>query len=208
MDPVSKFFDEPWRHLIRGPDSPPEVDQAKLWERVQEPYERRVARAGGVPFEGPVDWGGIGAAIFGGPSAAERDAALLASRAPIAPADPSKFDPVNPGFGPTWEQFSDYTSDPDAWGHPKIDPESGMVFDTATGAYYPPNRMPTDPGGEKMDVLDPVTRNPIEGLRMGLDAERRRLAGYPNPPEWGTPFMVSNGGINSAPLPGQTEAPM
>lgn len=45
------------------------------------PYRKRAERAGGAPFEGPVDWGGIAAALFGGQSAEERDAALAEERA-------------------------------------------------------------------------------------------------------------------------------
>lgn len=57
-----------------APDGRPIVDtNALLWD-LNSPYRQRVEAAGGKPFEGPVDWGGIWAAL-NGEDAATRDAA-------------------------------------------------------------------------------------------------------------------------------------
>ena len=61
----------------KGDGSPLDIN-ALLWD-LNAPYREREVAAGGRPFEGPVDWGGLEAA-FGGQSAAERDAALREER--------------------------------------------------------------------------------------------------------------------------------
>ncbi len=161
------------------PDSSGRTKQTDLdlLSALNAPYERRAERAGGAPFEGGIDWAGINAALFGGETAEQRDAALYDSRNPRV-ADPSRFDPI--GMTPSWEQFDDYVNNTDAFGARTVyDPESGFEKDPLTGSYYPPGkvpRLPITPGPGPMQIAEAPGLNPLEGLKQGIDAERRRLA--------------------------------
>lgn len=177
----------------------PLEEEAAAQPLFYEPSDERVARAGGAPFEGMVDWGGIAANLFQGQSAAERDAAMLAGRTPAAP----RFDPVG-GEGPSWAQFDDYVNNTDAFG-PRRDPESGFVKDPVTGTYYREDLLP----GSEMRLADnPVASQqfpsfaPLNGLMDGIAAEGARLNGEVMPP---LPRPDPRGGIVAENLPGQVE---
>jgi hypothetical protein len=186
------------RGTPRGDD-----EELTLLEQLQSPYETRVERAGGTPFEGPVDWDGITAAIFGGQSAAERDAALAAQR---RGPDPSRYTPLgDENLGLSYGMLNDMY-------RPEIDPESGFIKDPATGTYYRPDLLP---GSTRLAETSPALPlgnpfAPLDGLIQGVKAEAARLDGT-NPnvdyAEVALPRRDPRGGIEAMgiPLPGQTE---
>ena len=86
--------------------------EALLWD-LNAPYRQREVAAGGRPFEGPVDWGGLNAAFLNPTSQADRDAALRESRL-RAVSDA-------PDTGAKWAELMDFAqrdarlpADPDA----------------------------------------------------------------------------------------------
>jgi hypothetical protein len=179
-------------------------EELTLLEQLQTPYETRVERAGGAPFEGLVDLDGITAAIFGGQSAAERDAALAAQR---RGPDPSRFTPLgDENLGLSYGMLNDMY-------RPEIDPESGFIRDPDTGTYYRSDLLPSNSStrlaqGEAPSLMDAF--KPLEGLFEGIQAEERRLSGeidpatvpMPRPRPAGAPPGIE---AMSIPLPGQTE---
>jgi hypothetical protein len=188
-----------------GERTPAPVAVNPLQDFLQGPYERRVERAGGAPFEGPVDFGGIAAALFGGQSAAERDAAIKAGRTPAA----ARFDPINPDGGPSWAQFDDYINNTDAFG-PRVDPLTGFVQDPETGTYYRPDLLPSKETrlAENEVASQPFPSfAPLAGLMEGINAEGARwdaagMPPLPRPRPDGAPAGIDAMAI---PLPGQTE---
>jgi hypothetical protein len=193
---------------------------------LQGPYERRVERAGGAPFEGPVDWEGIGAAIFGGQSAAERDAALLAGRTGYNPggrytgpgsaaavksaADPNSYSPLNVTEPFDWAEFNAYTNS-EAFGKPQVDPQTGFIRDPETGTYYRPDLLPSE---ETRLAENPIASQlpsfaPLEGLIAGIQAEGDRWnsadASLPPMPRPRPAYAPQGIDAMAVPLPGQTE---
>jgi hypothetical protein len=179
-------------------------EELTLLEQLQTPYETRVERAGGAPFEGLVDLDGITAAIFGGQSAAERDAALAAQR---RGPDPSRFTPLgDENLGLSYGMLNDMY-------RPEIDPESGFIRDPDTGTYYRPDLLPSNSSTRLAEGTAPSLMDafkPLEGLFEGIQAEERRLSGeldpatvpMPRPRPAGAPMGIE---AMSIPLPGQTE---
>lgn len=176
---------------------------AGLLDMLRAPYEKRVERAGGAPFEGPVDWAGIGAALFGGQSAAERDAAMAAQR---RGPDPSRFTPLGEeNLGLSYGMLADMYM-------PEVDAESGFIRDPDTGTYYRPDLLPTKETrlaeGSAPGLMDAF--KPLEGLFDSLEATQRQLNGEApvdvQPPRR-DPRGYASQGIDAMaiPLPGQTE---
>jgi hypothetical protein len=184
------------------------VDWNGLLFDANAPYRERVERAGGAPFEGPVDWNGIAAAIFGGQSAAERDAAMAAER---TPAPWNSYSPINVSEPVDWPEFEDYVRS-EAFGAPQRDPESGFIKDPVTGTYYREDLLPTD---ETRLADNPVASQlpsfaPLEGLVAGIKAEGDRWAAGPQDllvADVPLPRRDPRGGIAdmAIPLPGQVE---
>lgn len=206
---TQEFFGRPWKYLLPGEDTPrPTGDGTPILDALQAPYRRRVERAGGAPFEGPVDWGGIAAALFGGQSAEERDAAMAAGR---RGPDPSRFTPLGEeNLGLSYGMLNDMFL-------PEVDPESGFIRDPDTGTFYSPGspQLSSSPArlaeGSAPSLMD--AWKPLEGLFDGIQAEQRRLNGEVDPESVPLPRRdprpPGTGGIAdmAIPLPGQTESP-
>ena len=74
---------------------------ALLWD-MNAPYRERVEAAGGRPFEGPVDWGGLQAAFLNPTAQADRDGALREARLRAASDAPDT--------GARWAELLDFST--------------------------------------------------------------------------------------------------
>jgi hypothetical protein len=203
------MFDDYVNSDAFGKPAPVPEAASPLEAFLQGPYERRVERAGGAPFEGPVDLEGIAAALFGGQSAAERDAAMMLERNPPV-ADPSRYSPLNVTEPFDWTEFNAYTNS-EAFGKPQVDPQTGFVRDPETGTYYRPDLLPSE---ETRLAENPVASQlpsfaPLEGLMAGIQAEGDRWnsadASLPPMPRPRPAYAPQGIDAMAIPLPGQTE---
>jgi len=176
------------------------IDWGAVLYDMNAPYRAREEEAGGAPFAGAVDWSGIGAAMFGGAGTDESDYAQFLAKAGLPP----DFDPGAVGPSSRGGQRRPAT----------VDPVTGYAIDPVTNTAYRPgstqmamnDRLPQgEQGMPDPTALPGQTTNPFIGLKQGIEAEQRRLAGIsdvamprPRPGYVGAP-------IETAMLPGQVE---